>query len=94
MMRLALSIVIAGCSMSPPYPTVVPKSRPTPAVSAIASAPQNITRSKDLLMGAPPATAPSAPSAAKQASETMATAGLTGVQVQGQLPATEQPHLR
>src|SRR5690606_4055176 len=41
-----------------------PKRRPTPAVMAMASAPQKTTRATDRLTGAPPALAPRAPSKA------------------------------
>ena len=44
------------------YPTVTPKSIPTAAVAATASAPQKVTRTAPLTIPAPPAEAPSPPS--------------------------------
>src|SRR3546814_265084 len=41
--------------------TAAPNRLPTPAVNAIARAPQNVTRTHDRMTGAPPAFAPSAP---------------------------------
>ncbi len=40
-----------------------------PAVTAMASTPQNVTRAVARAMGAPPALAPSAPSTARNTSE-------------------------
>ena len=51
----------------------VPTNRPIAAVSAIASAPQNVTRSTDFRTGAPPALAAIAPSTARDTSEVNAT---------------------
>src|SRR5674476_54530 len=59
----------------------VPKSFPMPAVSAIARAPQNVTRSVARRILAPPARAPIAPSTArkaKDAADTMGTSALAG----------------
>jgi hypothetical protein len=47
----------------------VPTRWPMPAVSAIASAPQNVTRCVGLKTPAPPALAPMAPSSARNASD-------------------------
>jgi len=55
------------------HPTVVPNNRPTAAVNAIASAPQNATRAEPFEAGAPPARAAIAPSAARHISETIET---------------------
>jgi hypothetical protein len=57
--------------------TTVPNSFPTPAVSTIASAPQNTTRSVALNTGAPPACADIAPSAVRTMSEVPPTMGTT-----------------
>jgi len=45
--------------------TALPTSAPIPAVSAIANAPQNVTRIVGLRISAPPALAPIIPSAAR-----------------------------
>ena len=60
-----------------PCQTTVTTSLPTPAVNAIASAPQNTTRSVGLITGAPPARADIAPSAVRTTSEVPATTGTT-----------------
>ena len=52
----------------------MPISAPIPAVTAIASAPQNATRSVGLSGGAPPSQALSAPSAARKTSDAAGTA--------------------
>jgi hypothetical protein len=52
------------------YETVVPNSAPTPAVMAIASAPQNPTRAAPTHAGAPPARAAKPPRATRQTSDT------------------------
>ena len=46
-----------------------PNNAPTPAVSAIANAPQKVTRAMDFQMGAPPARAAKAPNKARKNSE-------------------------
>src|SRR3546814_8702477 len=56
--------------------TVAPKRLPTPAVNAIARAPQKVTRMIDRMTGAPPAFAPSAPSRTRHRSETATTSGI------------------
>src|SRR6188768_4054570 len=61
--------------------TTVPKSLPIPAVSAIANAPQNVTRAVARRMFAPPAFAPIAPRRArkpKDAADTMGTRAFAG----------------
>src|SRR6185436_7614284 len=55
------------------HETVVPNSLPTPAVRAMAAAPQNATRAAPVHADAPPARAARAPNPARQASETAAT---------------------
>ena len=50
-------------------------SAPIPAVTAIAIAPQNVTRAVAVTMFAPPAFAPIAPSKARNASEAAETTG-------------------
>ena len=55
------------------YPTAEPNSAPTPAVIAIASAPQNVTRHAPARSGAPPVRAASAPRLARKTSELAAT---------------------
>ena len=54
----------------------VPNKAPTPAVSAIASAPQNMTRIAPAIIPAPPARAASAPSSERNKSEVPATNGI------------------
>src|SRR4029079_17004000 len=49
--------------------TVAPNKAPTPAVSAIASAPQKVTRATDLHTGEPPARAAKAPNSARKNNE-------------------------
>ncbi len=56
------------------YPAATPNSRPTPAVTAIASAPQKTTRIVAGSSFAPPVLAPAAPSAARTTSATATTA--------------------
>src|SRR4051812_4970612 len=48
---------------------VSPNKAPTPAVSAIASAPQKVTRATDLHTGEPPARAAKVPSSARKNNE-------------------------
>src|ERR1035437_5590094 len=55
---------------------VTPKSAPTAAVTAIASAPQKVTRRAPAAMGAPPALAAIEPRAARKTSDTPATYGI------------------
>ena len=57
--------------------TTAPKSAPTPAVSAIASAPQNVTRKAAFVTGAPPAWAPNPPNSAKNRIEVPTTTGIS-----------------
>ena len=52
----------------PPHGTCVPNSRPTPADAAMASAPQNATRTAPRPMGAPPTRAATAPNTVSSAS--------------------------
>ena len=49
--------------------TVVPNKAPMPAVIAIARAPQNVTRTIPIRMGAPPVRAARAPSSARENKE-------------------------
>src|SRR5215467_10962166 len=56
-----------------------PKSAPAPAVTAIAKAPQNVTRVAPVSTFAPPADAAHAPSAARKSSEAAATTGIRKV---------------
>src|SRR6516165_7470045 len=53
-----------------------PKSAPAPVVTAIASAPQNVTRVAPLITLAPPSDAAHAPSAARKSREAPATTGI------------------
>ena len=57
--------------------TIVPNSRPIPAVGAIASAPQNVTRHAPATAGAPPVSAAAAPSTARNTNELAATPGIS-----------------
>src|SRR5215831_4759069 len=59
------------------YDTFVPNSAPTPAVAAIARAPQSVTRPAPTHGDAPPAPAASAPRPARQKSDTADTASAT-----------------
>src|SRR5438093_10591750 len=52
------------------YPAAAPKRRPTPAVHAIATAPQNATRSAPRNVGAPPSRAAAPPRTSRSASVT------------------------
>jgi hypothetical protein len=52
----------AASFMAASVQATTPKSRPTPAVAAMASAPQNVTRTAPLTIPAPPTAAPSPPS--------------------------------
>jgi hypothetical protein len=54
----------------------VPNSAPTPAVSAMASAPQNVTRIAPIVTPAPPARAANPPRRARNASEVPETRGI------------------
>lgn len=54
----------------------VPNSDPTPAVRAMASAPQNVTRIVPIITAAPPARAASPPRRARNASEVPETTGI------------------
>jgi cobalamin biosynthesis Mg chelatase CobN len=61
--------------------SVAPNKAPTPAVSAIASAPQKVTRATDLQTGEPPARAANAPNSARKNNElpeTTQTRAVTG----------------
>ena len=59
-----------------PYPqTAVPTRAPIPAVNAIASVPQNVTRNVALGTFAPPARAPIAPSSPRNTSDAIDTTG-------------------
>ena len=53
-----------------------PNSHPTPAVSAMASAPQNVTRIAPLTILAPPTRAASPPRSARNTSEVAETRGI------------------
>src|ERR1700737_132213 len=54
----------------------VPNSDPTPAVSAMASAPQNVTRIAPIVTPAPPAYAANPPRSARNTSEVPETSGI------------------
>src|ERR1700686_5907417 len=56
--------------------TTVPNNHPTPAVAAIASAPQNVTRIAPTVTPAPPARAANPPRAARNTSEVPETRGI------------------
>ena len=58
---------------------MVPNNRPTAAVNAIASAPQNATRAEPFEAGAPPARAAIAPSAARPLQAALASAATFAV---------------
>ena len=60
-------------SSSAPHYTAVPNALPIAAVAAIASAPQNVTRTAPRTTLAPPARAARAPSSARKSSESAAT---------------------
>jgi hypothetical protein len=57
----------------------VPKNAPAPAVTAMASAPQNVTRIAPAATGAPPARAANPPSSARNTSDVPATRGIRAV---------------
>ena len=57
--------------------TGAPNSDPTPAVSAIASAPQNVTRNAAFMTGAPPAWAPNPPKSARNTIDVAMTTGIS-----------------
>src|SRR5665213_3513566 len=65
---ILVNIVLRGSRLSGTHATV-PKSVPTPAVTAIASAPQNVTRIAPPVTGAPPACAARPPRNARNSSE-------------------------
>src|SRR5450759_1954007 len=79
----------------PNLQTTVPNNFPIPAVSAIAKAPQNVTRAVARRTLAPPALAPMAPSSArkpKDAADTIGTsapAGATTTMSKGMAAPTE-----
>jgi hypothetical protein len=84
-------------SSSPPKPqTTVPNNFPIPEVSAIASAPQNVTRAVARTTFAPPALAPIAPRSARKCSDaadtigTSAPAGETITMSKGMAAPTEK----
>src|ERR1035438_8855210 len=56
---------------------IVPNSAPTPAVSAMARAPQNVTRIAPTATPAPPARAATPPKSARNTSEVPETAGIS-----------------
>src|SRR3954470_3911353 len=58
------------------HQVMVPNTAPTPAVRAMASAPQKVTRRAPAAMGAPPTRAATAPSIARNTSVAHATAGI------------------
>jgi len=68
---------MAGCNrlQNLPRQTTVPNRRPIQAVSAIASAPQNVTRVVARTISAPPACAPTAPRTARKQSDASETTG-------------------
>ena len=71
----------SSASPSRSHQTTVPNTFPMPAVKAIASAPQNVTRAVPRRMFAPPARAPIAPRKARKArdaADTMATSAPAG----------------
>ena len=71
--RLILSAFISSVA----YPTVVPKSAPTPAVASMAKAPQKATRIAPRHADPPPTWVASAPRAARQISDAPDTTGTT-----------------
>ena len=58
---------------------MAPNKVPTPAVIAMASAPQKVTRKAARVIGAPPAPAPNPPKIARNTSEVPATKGMSSV---------------
>jgi len=56
---------------------IAPNSNPTPAVSAMASAPQNVTRIAPIVTPAPPARAANPPRSARNTSEVPETSGIS-----------------
>ena len=66
---------------------MAPNIQPTPAVTAIASAPQNATRTTPLPIGAPPALAPTAPSKIRNRSAATATPMMTLPDLNGPIKA-------
>src|ERR1700687_3091154 len=75
-------VVLRYCSAvylppaSAPAQATVPNSHPTPAVSAMASAPQNVTRIAPIVTPAPPARAANPPRRARNSSEVPETRGI------------------
>jgi hypothetical protein len=67
--RRVSELSLQGHSRQNASQTVAPKIRPMPAVNAIASAPQNVTRMVPRIIPAPPVRAAKAPNAAKKTSE-------------------------
>src|SRR6185295_5642420 len=59
--------------------TTAPNRAPTAAVSAIASAPQNVTLKAAFVTGAPPACAPNPPRIARNKMDVPATTGISAV---------------
>ena len=72
-----IGFVSAADAPQPEAPVeAVPNSAPTPAVAAMASAPQNVTRSAPTTIPAPPARAANAPRSARNNSEVPETNGI------------------
>ena len=86
--RLPLPIIcsIIGAGSAHASQAAVPTIRPIPAVMAIASAPQNMTRATGRAGAAPPANAPSHPSAARNRSDPRASSAT--IRVVGAMAAT------
>ena len=81
MSSLGVFLWLRAVLRGPDLQTTVPKSLPMPAVRAIASAPQNVTRAVARRTFAPPALAPIAPRRArkpKDAADTMGTSAPAG----------------
>ena len=72
-----MDILFSNYQLPPQAPVAaVPNSAPTPAVSAMARAPQNVTRNAPSFTLAPPACAANPPSSARNNSEVPATRGI------------------
>ena len=75
----ALTLLVSGREKhveALPVHEAVPNSDPTPAVSAMASAPQNVTRIAPIVTPAPPARAAKPPRSARNTSEDPETKGI------------------
>ncbi len=92
----ARQVDVAGPALAEAAQTTVPNTRPMPAVSAMASAPQKVTRNRGAPDVAPPARAPIAPSSARKSSEATLThahqpaAGATTTMSRGKAAPSEK----